>query len=178
MRGTSGHGDRLASMSENPFQPPDADLGSVPQKPGSLLVGVLLGSCVDLGGSYFVGTVMFILYVGATGETDLSGSQLQLVVGQYSSLILSFDNVWSWSLLALGILCSVLGGYVCASKAREKRVRALGIVATIMAVVGFQSVTGLELGVTLVLCLVTVAAVFQGGRVWAQRNPQFTSKHD
>ena len=165
-------------MSDNPFQPPEADLGGVPQKPGSLLVGVLLGSCVDLGGSYFVGTVMLILYVGATGDTDLSGSQLQLIVEQYSELILSFDNVWSWTLLALGILCSMLGGYVCASKAREKRVRALGIVATIMAVIGFQSVTNLEVGVTLVLCLITVAAVFQGGRLWAQRNPRLASKHD
>jgi hypothetical protein len=165
-------------MSDNPFQPPEADLGGVPQKPGSLLVGVLLGSCVDLGGSYFVGTVMFILYVGATGDTDLSGSQLQLIVEQYSELILSFDNVWSWTLLALGILCSMLGGYVCASKAQEKRVRALGIVATIMAVIGFQSVTNLEVGVTLVLCLITVAAIFQGGRLWAQRNPRLASKHD
>ena len=165
-------------MSDNPFQPPEADLGGVPQKPGSLLVGMLLGSCVDLGGSYFVGTVMLILYVGATGDTDLSGSQLQLIVEQYSELILSFDNVWSWTLLALGILCSMLGGYVCASKAREKRVRALGIVATIMAVIGFQSVTNLEVGVTLVLCLITVAAVFQGGRLWAQRNPRLASKHD
>ena len=132
--------------------------------------GVLFGVCVDVGGSYLVGTVMFIVYASTLSTADMSSDDLRAVGITYTSLITSFDNVWSWTGLLFGLSCSVLGGYVCAAHAREKRVTALSIVAVLMAVVSFQSVDGLEVGVNLVLCLLTAAAVIQGGRLWAARH--------
>jgi hypothetical protein len=164
-------------MSDNPFQPPRAEVGNTAQKPGSVLVAVLLGGSVDLGGTYLVSTAVFIIYASAHGAADLSSYELQTLIQGYVQHVTRYDNVWSWSLLSLGLVCSVFGGYACASRAREKRLKALVIVAVIMAIVGFQSATELELGVKLVLCLISAVAVFQGGRLWAWRHPHYAMKH-
>ena len=92
--------------------------------------GVLFGVCVDVGGSYLVGTVMFIVYASTLSTADMSSDDLRAVGITYTSLITSFDNVWSWTGLLFGLSCSVLGGYVCAAHARgyasawRRRVRA------------------------------------------------------
>ena len=164
-------------MSDNPFQPPRAEVGNTAQKPGSVLVAVLLGGSVDLGGTYLVSTAVFIIYASAHGAADLSSYELQTLIQGYVQHVTRYDNVWSWSLLSLGLVCSVFGGYACASRAREKRLKALVIVAVIMAIVGFQSATELELGVKLVLCLISTVAVLQGGRLWAWRHPHYAMKH-
>jgi len=159
-------------MTENPYNSPGSEVesDSESQRPGSLWKGILFGGLLDLGGSIAAGTIMLIIYMLQVWSPEMTPEYLEQVANQYTKEITSFSNIWSFISLFFGLGFSVLGGYVCAFFAREKWQKAVLILAAILS--GYALLVGGEhyqLGVLLVLTLLSVISIYIGGWLRAGR---------
>jgi fructose-specific phosphotransferase system IIC component len=123
-------------MPTNPFKPPDTDSTRNPRPPatpGSPLRAVLAGLAVDVGGSVVIGIAISVMYA-----TQLLGQGVA-----ESDLRQAMENMPHASALyiggtLLGLLMSLLGGYVCARIARRDEYRAGTIMAALSTLLGLM----------------------------------------
>lgn len=153
-------------MTDNPYSSPGSDVesNSESQSSGSLWKGILIGGVVDIGGSMAMSTIMLIIYMVRIWSPDMAPENIEEISKQYTQDLTSFNSSWSYISLFFGLGFSVLGGYICAIFAREKWKKAILILAAILS--GYGLLAGSEyyqLGVLLVLILLSIMAIFFGG---------------
>lgn len=137
--------------------------------PRSPLKAVLVGSLTDLGGSLGAGQILMIGYgVWLASEgmavAEIEQAMRQIDPGSGTALI---GNV-------VGTLCSWLGGYVCARLAPAPELKWAGVVAAISGAAGLALGMDYPLLLTLLLSLLSAAAVMLGGWMGAKRNAEQT----
>lgn len=102
-------------MSQNPYTPPQSDVGSGddPQRRGSGAKAVCIGLVVDIGGTFLLGAGVTIAWFIAAGLPNDSESLQQLT---QSPAYFATSTI-------LGGACTVLGGYVAARIANHSEYR-------------------------------------------------------
>ncbi len=153
-------------MTENPYSSPGSEVesDSESQRSGSLWKGILFGGLADFGGTMVMSTIMLFIYIARIWSPDMTPEYMEDVIKRYTQDMTSFSNIWSYISLFFGLGFSVLGGYVCAIFARERWKKAVLILVAIMS--GYGLLAGSEhyqLGVLLVLILLSVIAILFGG---------------
>ena len=115
-------------MSEDRFRPPSAHVEDPRRGKGSAIKGVLAGWAVDLGGTLLVAVIVSFAYAIAMAVGGRSAQEIGTTLARADA-----DPLLSTLLIGGGVLCSVLGGYVCERIARRANYR-LGIVLSILSV--------------------------------------------
>ncbi len=158
-------------MTDNPYQPPAANVADEQAAPGSVVKGVLLGGALDLFGTIGVGVLVGLLYAYANAPDDLTPEALDALAAQVTEQATDLGSVWGLTMLGVGLALSLLGGFVCAKFARERWTRAAAILAAVIGLFGFFSaLEHLPLSTNLGLSLLSMAAVVFGAwlcvRTW------------
>ena len=148
-------------MSEDRFKPPGADVRDPRRGKGSTIKGVIAGVVVDLVSTMLFGVVASILWGIALGAAGRSQQEIEAALTRPDA-----DPLLSATFLAVGVLCSVLGGYVCERIARRGDYKAGAIVGALSAVIGLAmgaaSTSAPMLGL---LIFLTVGSVLLGTRL-------------
>jgi len=152
-------------MTNDPYNSPESEVESESnsKRPGSLWKGVVIGGVADIGGTIIMSTIMAIVYLAMLWSPEMTPENIEEAMQLYVEDTSSFNNIWSFIGIALGLGFSVFGGYICAIFAREKWKKAALILAAILS--GYSLIMGSEvyqLGVILSLTLLSVAAIFIG----------------
>jgi uncharacterized protein with PQ loop repeat len=122
----------MPSRSENPFAPPGASVSdTVELKPGSPIRAVLLGLVVDIGGTLVIGLLIGIVYGVFLGFSGVPQSEIVSRADTQNPM-----SLLSLIAQALGLVCSVLGGYVCARIVKRKEYRVVAVMAVLSAIFG------------------------------------------
>ncbi|MGQ0545459.1 MAG: hypothetical protein ACT4P3_09030 [Betaproteobacteria bacterium] len=145
---------------KDPYAPPQARIADAAVAPGSRLKAVSYGVLVDLGGTLVAGFLLGVVGIATGIPPEALGAAAT-----------SPDSWLFWTGGALGLGCSVLGGYVCARTARRDEMRLAAVVAAVVALAGYALDDGTQqLGTFLALTLLSIGAVFAGARWGAARN--------
>lgn len=151
-------------MNTNVYEPPKADLG-VERNPGSVVKAVAVGSLIEIVGTFVAGLIVVIVYGIHLASQGMSPQEMQ-------SRLVEFDP-WSGYVLAsvlLGMLVSVLAGYVCARIANTTSYRSAYIMSGISCALGMLSGIGsYAWWVLVILGALTVFAVLFGARLYIQK---------
>jgi hypothetical protein len=153
-------------MTEDRFKPPSAYVDDPRRGKGSPIKGVLLGLVVDVGGTMLFGIAVSIAWGFALAAAGHSAQEIKALFANPDG-----DPVLPTVLIGGGVLCSVLGGYVCERIARQANYR-LGLVLSTLSVL-----VGVALGSTaasatmfVLLTVLTVGSVLLGTRLAFQEN--------
>jgi len=148
-------------MSEDRFKPPSAPVEDRPRGRGSAVKGVVFGLLADVGGTMLFGVVLSILWGIVLAAAGQSAQEIEASFANVDN-----DPLLSTLFLGGGVLCSVLGGYVCERIARRGDYR-LGAVLALLSVL-----TGFVLGaparsapMTVLLVFLTIGSVLLGTRL-------------
>jgi MFS family permease len=148
-------------MSGDRFKPPSAHVQDPGRGRGSTLKGVIAGLVVDLLSTMLFGVVASIGWGIALGAAGHSQQEIEMALTRADA-----DPLMSATFLAVGVLCSVLGGYVCERIARRGDYHAGAILAALSAVLGLaigaSSTSAPMLGL---LAFLTVGSVLLGTRL-------------
>jgi hypothetical protein len=152
--------------SPDPYRPPQATVVDQDRPRGAPVKGMALGLLVDIGGSLLANfALIFIWAIWLAASGDDAQAIEEAMKGQA-------DPTSGISLIAyaLGMMCSWLGGYVCARTARETELRCAGVVAGAGVAIAF--IFGADLMTPLYFLMVVTGAlvVMLGGWMGAQRN--------
>jgi hypothetical protein len=153
-------------MTDDRFKPPSSRVGDPRRGKGSAVKGVLLGLAVDVGGTMLFGLVVSIAWGLALTASGYSAEEIRSSFANADR-----EPVLSTVLVGGGVLCSVLGGYVCERIARQGSYR-LGLVLSGLSVlVGFALGTdGTSMAMFLLLTVLTVGSVLLGTRLAFQKD--------
>ena len=148
-------------MSEDRFKPPSADVQDPRRGQGSVTKGVVVGLLVDLVGTTVFGVVVSVLYGIALAAAGNSAKDIEATLGRADS-----DPLLSTVFLAGGVLCSVLGGYVCERIARQGNYKVGATLGLLSAAIGL--VMGADASSSAMLALLiflTIGSVLLGTRL-------------
>jgi len=150
----------------NPFTPPSARVSGAPPEKGSPYKAVLWGLLVDWGGTLTAGVMLSVLYGAMLASSGMPPEEIEEALRN-----IPVDSWVSVAGMAVGALCSGLGGYVCARVAKHNEF-VLGAVLALLSVslgllVGSESYSLLE---HLGLSVLSFLAVMFGVRLGAARN--------
>ena len=115
-----------------PYAPPRAEVEDVVEIRPRPITGVVVGAVVDLGGTVIAAVILAIAYSAylTSQGVDPQAIQEALATAPVGS---AYFNIAA----AVGLLFSVLGGYVCAAYARRNLYRTGLVLAAIVSAVGF-----------------------------------------
>ena len=148
-------------MSEDRFKPTPARVRDPRRGRGSTVRGVIAGLVVDLVSTMVFGVVASTVWGVALGAAGHSQQEIEAALTRADA-----DLLMSASFLAVGILCSVLGGYVCERIARRRDYRAGAILAALSAVLGLAiGASGTSLPMLALMVFLTVGSVLLGTRL-------------
>ena len=152
-------------MSEDRFKPPSARVQDPGRGKGSTIKGVIVGLVVDLVSTMLFGVVASIGWGIALGAAGHSQQEIEAALTRADA-----DPLMSATFLAVGVLCSVLGGYVCERIARQGSYR-LGIVLGVLSVLaGYVfGASASSAAMTGLLIFLTIASVLLGTRLAFQK---------
>jgi hypothetical protein len=140
----------------NPFQPPRARLEPTQHEPRPIWQAVLLGGVVDYGGTQVVTFVLFSLYGLMLAGQGQTAEQVRQTFTH-----LTADATVVRVAMALGLIMSGVGGYVCAYFANRRTYTAVGILSALMVALGAASQPADANGQTqLLLTVIQVAVTF------------------
>jgi hypothetical protein len=147
---------------DNPYSAPKSRVAGSDAAPGSAFKAVGLGMAVDIGGTLVATTLLGVIWGAVLVATGTSMEELQAIAS-----IPRGSPLWIASQL-LGVLFSVLGGYVCAriAKRREYALGAIQVTLTTLIALVFmarRSMTAFD-----VVALAVDAAFVMSG-VWIGR---------
>jgi hypothetical protein len=150
----------------NPYAPPQAAVKDAPAAVGSAFKAVTLGLVADIGGTFAVTVVFLLLYGMVLGVSGASVEEILATV--------DFTSTDSWQFYAstaLGLGCSVLGGYVCARVARRDEMKLGAITALLSAALAMFLGAGThELGTFLSMTIAGIGGVLVGARLGYWKN--------
>ena len=152
----------------NPYGAPEAKLADPAPRPGSPYKAVGLGLLTDFGGTIALSTLLTFLYGVTLAGSGVSPEDMEAAIRNASTV----DSWYFWAGAIGGCGFSVLGGYVCARVAGQSEYTLGAILAAITVVLGLILFGdgGLDLGLSIVLNMATVAAVVLGAWLGKQRN--------
>jgi MFS family permease len=154
-------------MSEDRFKPPSARVRDPGRGKGSTIKGVIAGLVVDLVSTMLFGVVASIAWGIALGAAGRSQQEIEAALTSADA-----DPLMAASFLAVGVLCSVLGGYVCERIARRGDYHAGAILAALSAVLGLAMGAGnASLPMLALLIFLTVGSVLLGTRLAFPQSP-------
>ncbi len=148
-------------MSEDRFKPPSARVQDPGRGKGSTVKGVIVGLVVDVGTTMLFGIVASIVWGVALGVAGHSAQEIQATLARADA-----DPLLSTLFLGAGVLCSVLGGYVCERIARRGDYKGGAVLAVLSAVLGLAMGTSTASPAMLaLLTFLTVGSVLLGTRL-------------
>jgi hypothetical protein len=149
---------------ENPYKPPTAPVRDAgPPAPRSLTLAVLVGLAVGVGGTMLSRLVVGMVYFTVTLERSATTAQY------VEALPSPLSSIWI-TLVSLGCVFSVLGGYVCARVARRHERRVTLALAVLNTAIVFSTIFG-GIGTFAMLVLaLTFVSVMAGGGLGRYRN--------
>lgn len=148
-------------MSKERFKPPSARVEDPDRGKGSTVKGVVAGLVVDLLGTMLFGVVATIGWGIALGVAGHSQQKIEAALTRADS-----DPLMSATFLVVGVLCSVLGGYVCERIARRGDYQAGAILAALSAVLGLaMGASSAPAPMLALMIFLTVGSVLLGARL-------------
>jgi hypothetical protein len=153
----------------SPFAPPSAYLADAPNLArGSPIKAVLLGLAVDIGGTILMSLLLGIgygIFLAATGTPPAEIASAAKMDNPAS--LLSITGT------VMGLIFSVLGGYVCARIAKHAEYRLAAIMAVLSSLLGFvMAGSRHSFQLTALLVIASFAATMIGARIGYQKNRQ------
>jgi hypothetical protein len=151
-------------MSDNsPYEPPRAPLQDPQQrKTRPNLLAIVIGSLVDVVSTTVVGTLFSIGFAVMVGSEGMKPEQFQE--------LLQGSSAFMFTAYALGLACSVLGGYICARFANQNEY-ANGLAVGIIGVISGELMSsGGGEGWMHVLGLLTIPAALLGAHIKMRRD--------
>jgi MFS family permease len=148
-------------MSEDRFKPPAARVEDPGRGKGSTVKGVIAGLVVDLATTMLSGIVVSIGWGIALGVAGHSQQEIEATLSRADA-----DPLLSTLFLGVGVLCSVLGGYVCERIARRGDYKAGSMLAVLSAVLGLaMGASSTSVPMLALLVFLTVGSVLLGTRL-------------
>lgn len=159
-------------MQTDPYAPPTAHVADTEVVRGSPLLAIGLGLLVDIGSSLMLGVVFAIgysAYLIASGAAHNAGEATALL-----NETVALTSATGLVLACVGLVFSVLGGYVCARIAKHSEYRLGMVMAGLSLLFGLlvsRGTSGLYLNAALALASVTcnMAGVHLGAKKNARR---------
>ena len=153
-------------MSDSNFEPPRApleDRGGEPRKKRPNLLAIIIGALTDLISTLFTGALLQAGFAMALGSPGMTLPDLVQLLHDSSAFMITAS--------ALGLACSVLGGYVCARFANQNEY-ANGLAVGVLGVIsGFLiSPTDSLDFVTMLLAVATIPAALLGAHIKLRRD--------
>jgi len=146
---------------EDRFKPPSARVEDRPRGRGSAVKAVVFGLLADVGGTMLFGVVLSIVWGMALAASGQSSQEIEAAFANVDN-----DPLLSTLFLGGGVLCSVLGGYVCERIARRRDYRLGGVLALLSVVVGFAlGAPARSAAMTVLLVFLTIGSVLLGTRL-------------
>jgi hypothetical protein len=147
-------------QSDNPYKTPQANVEAEDSEKRPIR-GVILGFCVDIGGTMIGATVFAIAYAAMLGASGVTVEQIERTLSDTS-----LTSVMGGTTTVIGLLMSLMSGYVCIKVSRGTSVKYSVILATIVLGVGValgqSSMTLTEL---VVLSALAFALTVLGGKL-------------
>jgi MFS family permease len=148
-------------MSEDRFKPPSAHVEDRGRGKGSTVKGVIAGLVVDFVSTMLFGVVASVVWGVALGAAGHSQQEIEAALTRPEA-----DPLLSATFLAVGVLCSVLGGYVCERIARRGDYKAGAILAALSGVLGLaMGAASTSAPMLALLLFLTVGSVLLGTRL-------------
>lgn len=155
-------------METNIYEPPKSDISVAENKPGSTVKAVVIGTAIEIIGTFLLGIAIGIAYVVMLGGQGASPEEMK-------SALVQLDPQSGLGLLGmfLGTLVSVLAGYVCAKIANRTSFKPAFILSGISFTLGLVSSYGsYTWGLLIVMQVITVCAVLLGAWFYIRKLPQ------
>lgn len=147
----------------SPYAPPVSDVLVINERKGAWWKAVLFGVLIDIGGTILLGIIVATAAVAVLTAQGKDASDFELL----------FSDPMSPMMMAMsfaGCLLSILGGYVCASVAKQNELRLAGVMAMISTLYGVM-VGSYEFTPYIVfLYVATVVSIFFGSWVGMKHN--------
>ena len=145
-------------MEESPFSAPKSDVEMGDIAKGSPVKAVLFGVLADIGSTLVAGLMIGVVYGIILASAGVPMEQLEQAM-QYSPIGLIS--------LLVGLLCSVLGGYVCARIANHNEYRLAAITGFISMMIGllFFADDAIKLGESIFLSGLSFVMVVVGAHL-------------
>ena len=140
-------------MDPNIYKAPQSDLETEDKDPVSLIKAIGLGLLTDLGGTLIASIAVGLMW--AANNSNADPEQLNRVLTTPGSEPFN-------AMLVLGLLMTLLGGYVCASVARRRSYVAPAIQGLILLAFGAMGPSSTPVGLLLFMNIATVLAVMGG----------------
>lgn len=153
-------------MQENIYDAPQSNLEKPREDTGSVAKGVIWGTVIDILGSIIFSILISVCYGVFLVVRGLNAKQAADSMTRFDP----FSPIGLWT-ISIGALISCLAGYVCAKKSGDGAVKSTIILSCISG--GFTLLMGIaaySLSQTIVLTLLTIAAIFLGAKMWELRN--------
>lgn len=146
-------------MEESPFSAPKSDVEMGDIAKGSPVKAVLFGVLADIGSTLVAGLMIGVVYGIILASAGVPMEQLEQAM-QYSPIGLIS--------LLVGLLCSVLGGYVCARIANHNEYRLAAITGFISMMIGllFFADDSIKLGESIFLSGLSFVMVVVGAHLY------------
>ena len=149
-------------MKPDNYAPPQAEVGVPSRGKPAPVRGIILGLLVDIGGSILSSTLISVVIAVVLTRAHKTPQEIQ----QLLTHIEPFTSYWL-IMMTGGMLCSFLGGYVCALNAKVNVMRTTAIFAAITTTLGIVLSSGrATLLEHLVLGILSVVVVMSGGYLW------------
>jgi hypothetical protein len=145
---------------QRPYAPPGSpvkDVGEVRSRP---VLGIVLGVIVDIGGTLLSSLILSTIFAIKLLSQGATPEQIEETL-----IAPSLDSGYFFIGSAIGLVFSVLGGYVCSSLAKTSLYKWGIVLASVVCLFGFL-LAGIpySLGIGVILVVTTFGAVLFG--VW------------
>jgi hypothetical protein len=142
-------------MDPNIYKSPQSDLEHENRGPGSLLKAIAVGLLVDLGGTMLASIALSTAWALANAGKAVTADEL-------SRMMITPGTGPFTAMMGIGLLMTIIGGYVCASIARRRDYVAPAVQGLILLGFGALGTNPFTWGLTLFMNIATVFAVMGG----------------
>ena len=118
-------------MNGNLYAPPQSDVSVVDRRPGSIVRAVVVGTLIEIVGTFVAGLLIGLVYGVVMATRGVSPDAMQAMLEH-----LDPRSGFVWISSFVGALVSVLAGYVCARIANTLSYKPAFILAGVSCVLG------------------------------------------
>ena len=151
------------ALPTNPYTPPRSPLRENASARGAPWKAILLGVLTDIGGTLAASVVLSVLAALSMGDTAADPDAFRNNLG---------SGLWQLLAMAMGSLCTLLGGYVAARVANHAEYRYAAVCGLLSLVLSELFATGSDMqsdfGLRIAGWIVTVPLAMLGAR-WRLR---------
>lgn len=149
----------------SPYAPPVSDVLVIEERKGAWWKALLYGVLIDIGGTMLLGIVVAtVTFSVLTAQGKDTSDYVQLFADPLSPMMMAMSFA--------GCLLSVLGGYVCASVAKQNELKLAGVMAMISTLYSVMLGSYEYTAYMVFLYVATIASIFFGSWIGMKRNQQ------